>query len=190
MIEGERLTQTKVDRAALVRRAMVELVAERGIHGTSMSQVAERAGVATGTAYVHYESKEDLLIAAFVEAKRNLGEVAFEDLDQSVTPQESFDSLWRRIYRYLRGDPALARFLSQIDQSPLRTRAHDALPEDDALMSLAADMSEHLVELPAEILYELGLAPAARLVASSTDLDDSRLGIVIDACWRAIHRPA
>lgn len=64
------MTSTKVDRAGLVRRAVVELVAERGIHGTSMSRVAERAGVATGTAYVHYESKEELLIAAFVETKR------------------------------------------------------------------------------------------------------------------------
>ena len=38
------MTTTRVDRAALVRRALVELVAERGFRGTSMGAVAERAG--------------------------------------------------------------------------------------------------------------------------------------------------
>ncbi len=66
-------SRTTVDRAALVRRAMVELVAEHGIHGTSMNEVAERAGVATGTAYVHYGSKDDVLIAAFIEVEGLLG---------------------------------------------------------------------------------------------------------------------
>ena len=39
-------TPTRVDRAALVRQAFLELVAERGFHGASMSSVAQRAGVA------------------------------------------------------------------------------------------------------------------------------------------------
>lgn len=182
------MTTARVDRAALVRRAMVELVAERGIHGTSMSQVAERAGVATGTAYVHYESKEDLLIAAFVEAKGRLGTIVAADLDPEQTPGEIFRSLWRRLYDHLREDQHLARFLTQIDESPLRSKAHEALPDDDPLILLGEEMSDHLVDLPVEIIYELGLAPAVRLAASDTSLDVDQVGAVIDACWRAIHR--
>ncbi len=49
-------------------------------------------------------------------------------------------------------------------------------------------MSDHLVDLPVEIVYELGLAPAVRLAASDSSLDDSQLEAVIEACWRAIHR--
>ena len=47
-----------VDRPAAIRRALRDLVAERGFHGASMGAVAKAARVATGTAYVHYESKE------------------------------------------------------------------------------------------------------------------------------------
>lgn len=182
------MTTARVDRAALVRRAMVELVAERGIHGTSMSQVAERAGVATGTAYVHYESKEDLLVAAFVEAKSRLGTIGAADIGPHQTPGEIFGTLWRRLYDHLRDDQHLARFLTQIDESPLRGKAHDALPDDDPLVVLGEEMSEFLVDLPVEIIYELGLAPAVRLAASDTSLDDDQIAAVIDACWRAIHR--
>ncbi len=166
---------------------MVELVAENGLHGTSMSQVAERAGVATGTAYVHYESKDDLLIAAFVEAKHRLGAEVIRNLDRSATPNEMFTQIWKGLYGYLREDPSLAAFLTQIDESPLRGRAHDALPDDDPLMQLGADMADRLVELPVEIIYELGLAPAIRLVNSDTPLDDRQLEMVIEACWRAIR---
>lgn len=182
------MTTTGVDRAALVRRAMVELVAAKGIHGASMSQVAKRAGVATGTAYVHYRSKEDLLIASFVEAKGQLGAVVARDIDLSDPPKMVFASLWRRIYEHLGKDPALARFLTQIDESPLRVRAHEALTDDDPLVRLGEEMAPHLVDLPVEIIYELGLAPAVRLVASDTRLDDHQLSLVIDSCWRAIHR--
>lgn len=182
------MTTARVDRAALVRRAMVELVAERGIHGTSMSQVAERAGVATGTAYVHYGSKDELLIAAFLEAKAQVGEAATLDLDLSAPPQKTFSRLWRRLYEHLRDDPHLARFLTQIDESPLRARAHEALGEGDPLVRLGEKMADHLVDLPVEIIYELGLAPAVRLAASDTSLDDDQVDMVVDSCWRAIHR--
>lgn len=182
------MTTASVDRPALVRRAMVELVAERGIHGTAMSQVAERAGVATGTAYVHYESKEELLIAAFVEAKARVGAAVTRDLNLTAPPQETFSTLWRRLYEYLRDDLHLGRFLTQIDESPLRARAHEALGENDPLVLLGEEMSDHLVDLPVEIIYELGLAPAVRLAVSDTSLDDDQIAAVIDACWRAIHR--
>lgn len=182
------MTTARVDRAALVRRAMVELVAEKGVHGTSMSQVAGRAGVATGTAYVHYESKEALLIAAFVEAKSQIGAAVAHDLDLTAPPRVTFESIWRRLYEHLRTDPHLAKFLNQIDESPLRERAHDALADDDPLVSLGNEMAEHLIDLPVEIIYELGLAPAVRLAASDSTLDDAQLSLVIDACWRAIGR--
>ena len=175
-----------LDRAALVRRAIVELVAERGIHGTSMSQVAERAGVATGTAYVHYESKEDLLIAAFIEVKAQLGRAGVAGVDLNDEPHIVFEGAWRRIHRYLEDDPATAQFLVQFEASPLGTRAHEELPDDDPLLRLADELKESLVDLPHEILYDLGLKPAVRLVAQSSSLTAKQLDLLVEACWRAV----
>jgi len=182
------MTTTRVDRAALVRRALVELVAERGIHGTSMSQVAERAGVATGTAYVHYESKEELLIAAFVEVKSRLGEAALAGVDTSEKPREIFESVWRNSYHHLAGDDAIADFLLQVEASPLRVAAHDALPEDNLLSEMARSLSSELVDLPAHTLYDLSLAPVVRLVASDTVLTDREIDTLIESCWQAVHK--
>jgi TetR/AcrR family transcriptional repressor of multidrug resistance operon len=168
---------------------MVELVAERGIHGTSMSQVANRAGVATGTAYVHYQSKEDLLIAAFVEVKTHLGEAALENVDPTADPRAIFDTVWRNSFRYLEDDPAVAEFLLQVEASPLRVAAHETMPEDNLLSEMAQRLSSVLVDLPAELLYDLSLAPVVRLVASGASLTTSEVDTLIESCWQAVHKP-
>jgi AcrR family transcriptional regulator len=59
------MTVPPVDRAAAVRGAVRTLVARNGFHGASMSAVASQAGVATGTAYTHYASKDELVLAAY-----------------------------------------------------------------------------------------------------------------------------
>lgn len=182
------MTTTRVDRAALVRRAMVDLVAEHGLYGASMSMVAKRAGVATGTAYVHYDSKEALLVASFVEVKTNLGRAALSNVDLSADPREVFEEVWRNCHCYLSDDPAIARFLLQVEVSPLWQLAHDAMPEDDPLTGAAERLSAYLVDLPGEILYDLSLAPAVRLAASGTPLSETELSTVIDSCWRAVAR--
>jgi AcrR family transcriptional regulator len=41
----------------------LELVRENGFHGTPMSLVAKKAGVAAGTIYHYFESKDALIIA-------------------------------------------------------------------------------------------------------------------------------
>lgn len=182
------MTTTRVNRAALVRRAMVDVVADRGLYGASMSLVAKRAGVATGTAYVHYESKEELLVASFVEVKTQLGVAAFVGVDPDSPPHEVFKAVWRNCYEYLSDDPALATFLLQVEASPLRTTAHDALPGDDPLTAAAERLEDSLVDLPGELVYDLSLAAAVRLAASGQELSEQEMEVLIESCWRAIAR--
>jgi len=186
------MTTTGVDRAALVRRALVELVAERGFRGTSMAAVAEQAGVATGTAYVHYGSKDELIIAAYREVKLELGRSAVTGIDPDATPSERFNTLWKGIHAHLAADPVRARFLVQIDASPYATEAHAAAAgdPDDELMAAASasDLVAVLVDLPLDVLYDLGMGPAVRLVASGIDLEDAELDRLATACWRAVTR--
>jgi AcrR family transcriptional regulator len=165
---------------------VVELVAEYGIHGATMSQVAEVAGVATGTTYVHYQSKEDLIIAAFVEVKTSLGHAAVDGVDLAGEPRQVFETVWRNVYVHLRSDPALARFLVQVEVSPLRQSAHDALAEEP-LTAMAQGLAGQLVDLPLDIVYDLSIAPAVRLAASGARLGPNDTELLIEACWRAVQ---
>lgn len=186
---------TRVDRAALVRRAFLELVAERGFHGASMSSVAQRAGVAAGTIYVHYASKDELVLAVYRDVKRELGSAAVAEVDSDTPPRMRFETMWRNVLAHLSADPDRARFLIQVDASPYSAPAHaDVLADrDDPLMAAAStnDMVEVLVDLPPDVLYDLGFGPAVRLAASRAGeppLDEDELARLVEACWRAITR--
>jgi AcrR family transcriptional regulator len=185
-------TTLRLDRPALIRRALVELVAENGFRGTSMAAVAERAGVAAGTAYVHYKSKDELVVAAFREVKTDLGIAGAAGIDASAEPADRFRQLWDNVYSHLGADPARARFLMQFEASPYAARAHAdyIAEEDDQLMeaAMATDMARLLIDAPVEILFDLGLGPAVRMAASGAAVDGVVLECVAQACWRAITR--
>jgi len=66
-------------RKEAITQAARELFAEKGFDGTSTAEIAERAGVANGTVFHHFKTKENLLlqmgetlIAAYVEGLREL----------------------------------------------------------------------------------------------------------------------
>jgi AcrR family transcriptional regulator len=186
------MTLPPIDRSAAVRSALRTLVARNGFHGTSMSAVASQAGVATGTAYTHYASKGELVLAAYLETKAQLAEAAMAGLDPGVEAAALFHSIWLATYRHLHANPDHARFLLQVDHSPYRSAAHEtAIACGDPLVAQAAkpDIAARLLPLPLEVIYELGLNPAARLAASGIELTDEQLGEIADACWRAISQP-
>jgi len=181
------------DRAAAVRGALRNLVARNGFHGASMSAVAREAGVATGTAYTHYASKDELVLAAYRETKAALGRAVTAGLDPDVSAEGRFHALWLACYRYLRANPEHARFLLQVEHSPYRGPAHASAlaDEDDPLLAEAAlpDIAARLLPLPLEVIYELSLSPAVRLAAGGIELTQAQLDETADACWRAITRP-
>jgi len=181
-----------MDRAAAVRGAVRALVARDGFHGASMSAVASAAGVATGTAYTHYASKDELVIAAYCETKAQLAAAAMAGFDAGAEPAAQFRGVWLATYHHLKANPDHARFLLQVDHSPYRAAAHQAaIAAGDPLAVQAAtpDTAAQLLPLPLDVIYELGVSPAVRLAAGETELTDDQLDEIARACWRAISRP-
>lgn len=59
------------DKEARILGAAVRVFARQGYHGSTMAGVAREAGVATGTIYLYFERKQDLLVTLF---QRHLAE--------------------------------------------------------------------------------------------------------------------
>lgn len=61
------LTEKQADRRRRVLLVAIELASEGGYDGVQMREVAERAGVALGTVYHYFSSKDHLLAQALTE---------------------------------------------------------------------------------------------------------------------------
>jgi AcrR family transcriptional regulator len=68
----ESMTDRQLQRREALLTAVMELAAERGIDNVQMKLVAERSGVALGTTYRYFASKEHLLASALVDWQARL----------------------------------------------------------------------------------------------------------------------
>lgn len=189
-----------IDRPALIRAALRAVVAERGFHGASMSAIAKAAGVAVGTAYVHYDSKDEVVAAAYREAKDALTTAALEGLDTSLRPADRFRTMWRNMHGHLASHRDIAAFLVQFEASPYRSMVIDPRDRPAELAELVASGDAHpllatfadavggWVDLPATVLFDLGFGAAIRLVATDEQLAAADLDRLADACWKSLQR--
>ena len=181
-----------MDRPAAIRRALRDLVAERGFHGASMGAVAEEAGVATGTAYVHYESKDELVFATYLEIKAELGVAVLGEYDPTASPFAQWSHILKTAYGFLSEEPERARFLSQLEESPYYEEAHARLVAAGDPLAEAAQSEQFtdlIVDLPSQVIYTLSFGVAVRLIAAGIQLKDEELNTLVAATWRAVTRP-
>src|SRR5918993_4371881 len=61
---------TKADKREAILRAAIDVFAERGFFTAQVADVARAAGVAAGTVYLYFRSKDDLLVSIFERTMR------------------------------------------------------------------------------------------------------------------------
>ena len=91
-----------------ILRAAIDVFAERGFFNAQVADVARAAGVAAGTVYLYFKSKDDLLVSIFDRSMRDglaAGRAAVVDLHD---PGERLRRLARAHLARLGGDRNLA----------------------------------------------------------------------------------
>jgi AcrR family transcriptional regulator len=63
-----------MNKKELIINAALKLFVENGFHGTATAKIAQEAGVANGTLFQHFKTKDELIIALFVEFKKELAD--------------------------------------------------------------------------------------------------------------------
>lgn len=104
----EGLTPSQRDRRLRVIRAALDLAARGGYDAVQMRDVSTEAGVALGTIYRYFSSKDHLLVAAMLEWMLDLERTVTKHPPVGATPCERVIDVLRRALRAVERDPALA----------------------------------------------------------------------------------
>lgn len=91
-----------------ILRAAIDVFAQSGYFNAKVSQIARAAGVADGTIYLYFESKEDLLISVFREHTRTYLQSLERDLANVNRAEERMRIAIRHHLEALGGDRSLA----------------------------------------------------------------------------------
>ena len=98
--------------------AAAKLFGDKGYHDTTTAEIAESAGVAAGTIYIYFSSKEELLVAVFEEFLGRHMERLRAGVQREKTPEDKLMRLLTLGLELMQNNPDSARiFLSQLRQS-------------------------------------------------------------------------
>ena len=91
-----------------ILRAAIDVFAERGYFNAQVADVARAAGVAAGTVYLYFKSKDDILISIFERGMRASLDEAREQVAPITDPRERLREFARLHLRRLGHDRNLA----------------------------------------------------------------------------------
>lgn len=187
--------EQKAETRAAVLAAARSLFAERGFEGTTLKAVAQRAGVAVGTVFVHVPDKGALLVEALHDDLA--GVLAEAELGLTGHGRAALLELARALYAYYARDPALSRVL--VKESLVAPIRPDT-PADGVLMRflgraaglLAPDLRADVAPGDAAAvffsLYAMVLLEGLRRERLDPDAMAASLGRLLDvACGPMTH---
>ncbi|MFC5449390.1 TetR/AcrR family transcriptional regulator [Paenibacillus aestuarii] len=103
MVKDNELTKQKLLKAAL------EIFSEKGYYETKVSDIVKRAGVAQGTFYLYFQTKESIFTSIIQSTNDQMIEQIDQIFAEQVSPQMPKEELTRRLYETIYNCMALYR---------------------------------------------------------------------------------
>ena len=98
--------------------ATIKVVNEIGFAASSVSKIAQEAGVSPATLYVYFDNKEDLLISTYIEIKQGMGAAMLDGVDEDQPLHDIFHRVWKNSFSYVSENLAEFRYAEQFANSP------------------------------------------------------------------------
>jgi AcrR family transcriptional regulator len=175
-------------------RAALDLFTAQGYHASTTPQIAAKAGVAEGTIYRHFDSKEHLLNEVYRNAVRLLIK-AIRDTKPQVSCRERLEQIgaaWRELSAR---EPAMVRlvFVSRIgallDEKSRETQK-ELREELDRLIAsgkASGEVRPGPVELWTEVWLRLVILILERTASREWGSDHAGPRQVLESAWDAIR---
>jgi len=146
------------DKRVRILDAAVRVFAKKGFHATRVSEVAKAAGVADGTIYLYFKSKDELLVSLFEDRVERLLAFLDSELPRLATSSEKLRRIIVLQLGLLEGERDLAEVVTVIIRQSTKLMKEYAAPkfaayldaiarviaEGQAAGELRADVAPHL----------------------------------------------
>lgn len=142
----------RADKHEAILAAALELFERRGFHGTTVPDLAQQAGVAAGTIYRYFDSKEAIVNALYQRSKLQLTAALAEAVTTSSSWRGRFRAVWYALANFSHEHPKVLAFLDLQTHAEYLDATSKALEAQtaEALFALivGGQQDEAFVELP------------------------------------------
>ncbi len=101
-----------------ILQTALRLFTEHGFRGTSTAEISKQAGVATGTLFHHFKSKEELIEELYLSAKAELAENLQAARSGVAEPDKTIKQFWFAYVEWTISHESQYRFFKHCEASP------------------------------------------------------------------------
>lgn len=137
----ERKEREKAARREAILEAAKAVFAEKGLLGSTIDEIAERAELGKGTIYLYFKAKEEMLMALMEEGLALLAERMSRAVDPALPADENLRRISDAYYRFSREEPQYFKLVAFFCQTDIKAKAGSEPQElhgSDCLKGLAA----------------------------------------------------
>lgn len=183
--------ESKVD---AIYKATLSLVNDRGLAGITMCDISKEASIATGTLYIYFKNKDELIRALFTECREKSARHYFEGVDTKLSFEKRMKKLFRNIICFKMKHFEVSAFLEQSYHSPY-VDLMDLKKKQKALTPLFAIIREGIknkkiknteVELVVSYLFGIINEIVKKAYFSNKKLTDTIINEVYTMFWSGI----
>lgn len=175
---------------------MLELVVEKGVHGTSMSQLSRKSGIASSTIYHYFKNKFEIIDELFTMLYKDFGASVFSNLPSQNNLEIQLKAMWRNLYNYFIINPMAFQFSEFIGVPPYISKETinkvkvNLEPIKNIL--LEGIKAGELKDIDVRLMMQLGyghIVSAVRLhVKNELDMNEKNLKDAEDTLWDMIKK--
>lgn len=143
--DPDALTFTERARRQQLIEATIDLVSTRGFPATSLSAIAERAGLSKAAVLYHFSSKDNLTRAALEQVMGQFGAYVTERLAQAPGPREAIVAYVRAMIGYQQANRRHVRVITEMlldDEGGTRLKTPGSHDTHDRWQTLATLLTE------------------------------------------------
>ena len=109
---GEREKPDRNDKRERILTAAERVFARRGFFAARVSEIAKDAGVADGTIYLYFKSKDDLLISLFERRMQQVNDTLKDAIGKHKSPRAQLGAFITTYLQLVADEPAAAEVLT------------------------------------------------------------------------------
>lgn len=189
-----------IDKRSLILKSTLELLSTRGFHGFSIRDVAKSAGIATGTLYLYFKDRDDLIRQLYESITDEMGAhmMGIELIGKPVKAQ--FEEIFMRFWTLFEKRPEILVSKSQFDHLPPEVlQGHYQAARKKILPIIeffeASVAANEIIDLPENILFSLAFAPLIevarlKLIGIQSNVSNEQLSKIRNACWASLRSDA
>jgi len=110
------------DKRNAILDAATRLFAERGLAAAPTSEISKLAGVAEGTLFTYFGTKDELINSLYRELKLELGDAMMSDFPRKESARTRLRHVWDRYVRWGIANPRQYKVLAQLLVSEVLTK--------------------------------------------------------------------